>query len=154
MKSSIAIITFLLAFMACNSSQKAATVNQPEGEIESLNVDRAQLLQVKESAVLLLSKATNPNTIEQYFVLQGARTKDINISTSILNYSNDFASLQSGNDFWILALSKSDRYKKYLNQKANQKVIKGYGLAKYNIEGVDFNTFVEELKAGKHDSKF
>ena len=154
MRISIAILAFSFALIACKSSKKMNATNLPEAKTESLQVGRGQILQVKNAAVLVVSKTQTPSTVDRYYVLQGVKTKEIVIPSCLLSGSKDFVSLQSGSDFWILTISESNRYKDFLTSNANAVILNGFGLTQYRVKGVDFDTFIQELKDGKHDSKF
>ena len=145
------IFLFLVVFCACNNTKSSKTFTDP---IQSFNVAQARLLTVNNRVVLVIADQKAPTKVARYYVLQGAKTAELAIPKSILNDSNDFVSLQAGSKFWVLTLSESDRYKNLLTKDADTKILKGFGLAKYQESGLDFDTFIAELKAGKHDAKF
>jgi len=161
MKQLLTIVLLASTFLvACHTSKKAIsatstiekrTYNDP---IKSLNASRAFLLSRKKCSVLVIADKANPEKVSRYYVLQGAETKELAIPSAVINASNDFVSLQSGNDFWVLSLSDSERYKRNITTDAHLILLKGFGLAKYLDGAMNFDAFVAEINAGKHDGKF
>lgn len=154
MKVSIAILFFSVVLFSCKSSKKAETVVEAPIKVESLSVGRGQILTRKNSVVIVLSKSKTPDIADRYYVLQGATAEEAVLPTCNLSGSKDFVSLQSGQKFWVLTLSGSDRYKGFVTANADLKLSKGYGLAQYSNVGENFDSLVQAMKAGKYDSKF
>ena len=146
-----ALLLLTLAISSCQTKKKTRHSTE---SIQSLNVAKAQLLTVKKCTVLVIANQKAPEKVARYYVLQGKTTKEQSIPKSVLNESSDFVSLQAESNFWVLTLSQSDRYRNLLTKNAKTQVLKGFGLAKYQESGLDFDTFVAELKSGKHDAKF
>ncbi len=141
----------LIALIACNTTKPKQQFTTP---IQSLNISKAQLLTVQKRTVLVVANTQAPDKVACYYVLQGAPAKEQSIPQASLNESNDFVSLQAGSNFWILTLSESDRYRKFLTTGAKAKILKGFGLAKAQESGLDYDTFIAGLKSGKYDSRF
>ncbi|MFN0175887.1 MAG: hypothetical protein ACKVU0_14640 [Saprospiraceae bacterium] len=150
MKLSFSIL-LIFTLASCHSTKKSQNSSAP---IQNLNVAKANLLTVNNCAVLVVASIQTPDKVDRYYVLQGAKAKEQSIPKSVLSESRDFVSLQAGSNFWVLTLKESDRYKNFLTKGADAKIIKGFGFAKYQESGLDFDTFIAELKAGKHDAKF
>lgn len=129
-------------------------MNNSASSVQSLNVFKAQLLQVKQSAVLVVANQQDPQKVAYYFDLKGSKTKEQIIPSAIMSTASDFVALQAGSRFWVLTLSDSDRYRSFLTKGAKSTILKGFGLAKYQESNLDFDTFVTEMKAGKHNFKF
>lgn len=102
----------------------------------------------------MIASQQEPSKVARYYILQGTPAKEQSIPKSVLNGSNDFVSLQAGSKFWVLALSKTNRYENILTKSADAKILKGFGLSNYQEPGLDFDTFIADLKSGKYDSKF
>lgn len=147
----LTILLFTVFLTSCNSQKQSQNSSAP---IQSLNVARAQLFTVKKCAVLVIASQQEPSKVARYYILQGTPAKEQSIPKSVLNGSNDFVSLQAGSKFWVLALSKTNRYENILTKSADAKILKGFGLSNYQEPGLDFDTFIADLKSGKYDSKF
>ncbi len=151
MNLTFSILILTLSLASCHSPKKTQPSTSP---IQNLNVAKAQLLTVNKRTVLVVTSNQAPDKVDRYYVLQGAKAKEQAIPKSVLSESKDFVSLQAGSNFWVLTLKESDRYKNFLTDGADAKIIKGFGFAKYQESSLDFDTFIAELKAGKHDAKF
>jgi len=149
MKAPFFVFVFSFALTSCCNTAKMKNSTEP---VQSLNITRAQLLTIKKCVVLVLASQQEPSKVSKYFVLQGVKANEQVIPKSILNASSDFVSLQAGEKFWILTLSESDRYRNLLTDGADTLILKGFGLAKYQESGLNFDTFIAELKAGKQNS--
>lgn len=154
MKPILLGLFFSFATMSCQSHKKAASAKTPAAKVESLEIAHAQLLQVKNATLLVLSIVDMPYSVDRCYVLQGARSKEDRRLYGTLHSSENFVIFQSRNDYWVLTLSKDRQYKQFLPDGANVTILKGSGLAKYIPELVGYDDFIEELKAGKHDDKF
>ena len=137
--------------LSCQTAKKVQNSNDP---IQNLNVAKAQLLTVNKRAVLVIANVQAPDKVNCYYVLQGATTKELSVPKSVLNASSDFVSLQAGSKFWVMTHNQSDRYRNVLTSNADAIILKGFGQAKYQESGLDFDTFIAALKSGKHDAKF